>query len=82
MPQNRTDPSLGADSGTEGGGSRRCLKRRRRSDDFTFEDFGMMMCGITSTMYYKPGSADWRRHLAIILHGVRAPVRDVEPQSA
>jgi AcrR family transcriptional regulator len=51
-------------------------------DDFTFEDFGMMMCGITSTMYYKPGSADWRRHLAIILHGVRAPVRDVEPQSA
>ena len=51
-------------------------------DDFTFEDFGMMMCGITSTMYYKPGSADWRRHLAIILQGVRAPVRDVEPQSA
>jgi AcrR family transcriptional regulator len=51
-------------------------------DDFTFEDFGMVMCGITSTMYYKPGSADWRRHLAIILHGVRAPVRDVEPQSA
>lgn len=48
-------------------------------DDFTFEDFGMMMCGITSTMYYKPGSADWRRHLAIILHGVRAPVRDAEP---
>ena len=45
-------------------------------DDFTFEDFGMVMCGITSTMYYKPGSADWRRHLAIILHGVRAPVRD------
>ncbi len=43
-------------------------------DDFTFEDFGMVMCGITSTMYYKPGSADWRRHLAIILHGVRAPV--------
>ena len=51
-------------------------------DDFTFEDFGMVMCGITSTMYYKPGSADWRRHLAIILHGVRAPVRDLEPQSA
>ena len=51
-------------------------------DDFTFEDFGMMMCGVTSTMYYKPGSADWRRHLAIILHGVCAPVRDVAPQSA
>jgi AcrR family transcriptional regulator len=51
-------------------------------DDFTFEDFGMVMCGITSTMYYKPGSADWRRHLEIILHGLRAPVRDGEPQSA
>jgi AcrR family transcriptional regulator len=51
-------------------------------DDFTFEDFGMMMCGITATMYYKPGSADWRRHLAIILQGVRAPVPDVEPGSA
>src|SRR5271154_5177305 len=47
-------------------------------NDFTFEDFGMLMCGITSTMYYKPGSADWRRHLAIILDGVRASVRDVE----
>ena len=32
-------------------------------DDFTFEDFGMMMCGVTSTMYYQPGGADWRRHL-------------------
>jgi hypothetical protein len=41
----------------------------------------MVMCGITSTMYYKPGSADWRRHLAIILDGLHAPVRDVEPQS-
>ncbi len=51
-------------------------------DDFTFEDFGMVMCGITSTMYYKPGSADWRRHLAIILHGVRAPAGDLDPQSA
>jgi AcrR family transcriptional regulator len=51
-------------------------------DDFTFEDFGMVMCGITSTMYYKPGSADWRRHLAIILHGVRAPVRVLAPQRA
>ena len=51
-------------------------------DDFTFEDFGMVMCGITSTMYYKPGRADWRRHLAIVLHGVRAPVPDVEPRSA
>jgi hypothetical protein len=33
-------------------------------------------------MYYKAGSADWRRHLAIVLHGVSAPVRDLEPQSS
>ena len=51
-------------------------------DDFTFEDFGMVMCGITSTMYYKPGSGDWRRHLAIILRGVHVPVLDIEPQGA
>jgi AcrR family transcriptional regulator len=51
-------------------------------DDFTFEDFGMVMCGITATMYYKPGSADWRRHVAIMLQGIQAPVRDVEPASA
>jgi AcrR family transcriptional regulator len=51
-------------------------------DDFTFEDFGMLMCGITSTMYYQPGSADWRRHLAIVVRGVGLPVEDVELESA
>jgi AcrR family transcriptional regulator len=61
---------------------RRAVDAGAVRDDFTFEDFGMVMCGITSTMYYKPGSADWRRHLAVILNGVRAPVRDVEAQSA
>jgi hypothetical protein len=50
-------------------------------DDFTFEDFGMVMCGITSTMYYKPGSADWRRHLAIVADGLRPPARDVGPSA-
>jgi AcrR family transcriptional regulator len=49
-------------------------------DGFTVEDFGMVMCGITSTMYYKPGSADWRRHVEIILHGICAPVREAAPQ--
>jgi AcrR family transcriptional regulator len=42
-------------------------------EGFTFEDFGMVMCGVTATMYYKPGSADWRRYLELILHGVCAP---------
>jgi AcrR family transcriptional regulator len=51
-------------------------------DDFTSEDFGMVMCGITSTMYYQPGSADWRRHLAIVVDGLRPPIRDVEQENA
>ena len=50
--------------------------------DFTFGDFGMMMCGITSTMYYKPGSANWRRHLEIVLDGVCAPARERSAQPA
>jgi AcrR family transcriptional regulator len=61
---------------------RRAVEAGVVRDDFTFEDFGMMMCGITSTMYYQPGSADWRRHLAIIVHGLCPPVRDVEQESA
>ena len=47
-------------------------------DDFTFDDFGMVMCGITSTMYYKPGSANWRHHLELLLHGVCAPARELD----
>lgn len=49
-------------------------------DDFTFDDFGMVMCGITSTMYYEPGSANWRRHLELILHGVCHPARELAQQ--
>jgi AcrR family transcriptional regulator len=51
-------------------------------DDFTFEDFGMVMCGVTSTMYYKPGGASWHRHVEIMLRGICAPVRDAERQLA
>jgi AcrR family transcriptional regulator len=40
-------------------------------DDFTFDDFAMVMCGTTATMYFKPGSADWRRYLDLMLQGVR-----------
>ena len=39
-------------------------------EGFTFEDFGMIMCGLTATMYYKPGAADWRRYLELVLHGI------------
>jgi AcrR family transcriptional regulator len=52
---------------------RRAIDAGAVRGDFTFEDFGMVMCGITSTMYFQPGSADWRRHLAIVLHGIGAP---------
>jgi AcrR family transcriptional regulator len=37
----------------------------------TSDDVGMIMCGIASTMYFKPGG-DWRRHLEILLDGLRA----------
>jgi AcrR family transcriptional regulator len=46
-------------------------------DDFTFEDFGMVMCGITSTMYFQPSSSSWNRHLELILHGVQTPAGDL-----
>ncbi len=44
-------------------------------EDLTVEDFPMLMCGITSTMYYQPGRADWRRHLELVLTGVRREAR-------
>ena len=39
--------------------------------DLTFEDFPMILCGITSTMYFKPGTADWKRHLELVVDGFR-----------
>jgi AcrR family transcriptional regulator len=39
--------------------------------DVTYEDFPMILCGITSTMYFKPGTADWKRHLALVVDGLR-----------
>lgn len=51
-------------------------------EDFTVDDFGMMMCGITSTMYYQPGAANWRRHVELVLHGVCVPARELDTQLA
>lgn len=51
-------------------------------EDFTFEDFAMVMCGLTSTMYYEPSSANWRRHLELVLDGVHAPARELEHRVA
>ena len=45
--------------------------------DLTVADFPIIICGIMSTMYYKPGGTedDWRRHLALVLDGIRAKAR-------
>ena len=45
--------------------------------DLTAADFPLIVCGVMSTMYFKPGGAeeDWRRHLALVLDGVRAASR-------
>jgi hypothetical protein len=39
--------------------------------DFTVDDISMLMAGLSATMAV-PGY-DWRRHLEIILAGIRAP---------
>jgi len=43
-------------------------------DDFTIDDIPMLMCGLSSTMgsCSPDGAFDWRRHLEIILAGIRA----------
>ena len=54
----------------------RIIERGRKSGvvrkDLTMEDYGMMMCGITATMHFMSASHEWRRHLALILDGLRA----------
>jgi AcrR family transcriptional regulator len=53
----------------------RILNRARSAGvvrpDLTFDDFPMILCGITSTMYFKPGPSDWKRHLDLVLGGLR-----------
>ena len=40
--------------------------------DLTFADFPPLACGVISTMYFKPGgNPDWRRHLQLVLDGIR-----------
>jgi len=51
-------------------------------DDFGFDDFAMVMCGFTATMYYQPGSANWRRHLELVLHGICTPLRELDHRVA
>jgi len=39
--------------------------------DLTFADFPALMCSVTSIMYFSPGGAQWRRHLDLLLAGIR-----------
>ena len=39
--------------------------------DLKFEDFGMMMCAITATMYFGHDKTGWKRQLDITLSGLR-----------
>ncbi|MGW8970481.1 TetR/AcrR family transcriptional regulator [Streptomyces platensis] len=40
--------------------------------DLTVADFPLLTVGIMATMYFKPaGNPDWRRHLQLVLDGVR-----------
>ena len=49
----------------------RAVAEGKIRSDFTFGDFPMLMCGITSTMYFAPGGADWRRHVELVLAALR-----------
>jgi AcrR family transcriptional regulator len=45
--------------------------------DLTFADFPVVACGVIATMYFTPGGhADWRRHLDLVLDGIRANAAD------
>jgi AcrR family transcriptional regulator len=40
--------------------------------DFSAAEMPMIMCGLTSVMSQRDAEWDWRRHLAIVLDGIRA----------
>ncbi len=39
--------------------------------DLGIEDYGMMMCGVTATMHFRGERHEWRRHLDLILDGLK-----------
>lgn len=39
--------------------------------DLSVDDYGMMMCGITATMHFMSESHEWRRHLDLVLAGLK-----------
>ncbi|WP_183091490.1 TetR/AcrR family transcriptional regulator [Streptomyces radicis] len=62
---------------------RRIIERGVRAGvlrgDLTFGDFPALVCGVMSTMYFKPSpTSDWRRHLDLVLTALETAV----PQGA
>jgi AcrR family transcriptional regulator len=39
--------------------------------DLQLDDFGMIMCGLTATMYFLHEKVTWQRHLELLLAGLR-----------
>ena len=39
--------------------------------DLAIEDYGVMMCGVTATMHFMSERHEWRRHLELILAGLK-----------
>ncbi|MCW2787533.1 MAG: TetR family transcriptional regulator [Marmoricola sp.] len=39
--------------------------------DLELDDFAMMMCGLTATMYFLHDKISWQRHLELLLAGLR-----------
>ncbi|MGN6721473.1 MAG: TetR/AcrR family transcriptional regulator [Marmoricola sp.] len=39
--------------------------------DLTVADYGMMMCGVTATMHFMDERHEWRRHLDLVLAGLK-----------
>ncbi len=54
----------------------RAVAARAIRADLTFADFPLIACGVMSSMYFKPGgNPDWRRHLELVLDGIRTESR-------
>jgi len=64
-----------ADKNVLGATIERIIERGKQAGavraDLDQEDFGMLMCSTTATMYYMGDKAVWRRHQEIVLAGLR-----------
>lgn len=49
----------------------RAIEAGQVREDLSPQDIPMLMCGVTSTMYFSPGGVPWRRHMELILAGLR-----------